>query len=42
VFTDGDFRRRMSADEQILARSLKEVMTHNPICIREDALAAER
>ncbi len=41
VFTDGDFRRRMSTDDQLLARSLKEVMTHNPICIRDDALAAE-
>ncbi len=41
VFTDGDFRRRMSTDEQLLARTLKEVMTHNPICIREDSLAAE-
>lgn len=41
VFTDGDFRRRMSTDDQLLARSLKEVMTRNPICIRDDALAAE-
>ncbi len=41
VFTDGDFRRRMSTDEQLLARALREVMTCNPICIREDALAAE-
>ncbi len=41
VFTDGDFRRRMSTDEQLLARTLKEVMTRNPICIREDSLAAE-
>lgn len=41
VFTDGDFRRRMSTDDQLLARALKEVMTRNPICIRDDALAAE-
>ena len=41
VFTDGDFRRRMSADEQLLSRSLKSVMTPNPICIRDTALAVE-
>lgn len=41
VFTDGDFRRHMSADENLLSRQLKSVMTRNPICIHEDALAAE-
>ena len=41
VFTDGDFRRRMSTDEQILARPLKTVMTKNPIAVRTDALAVE-
>jgi arabinose-5-phosphate isomerase len=41
VFTDGDFRRRMSSDENLLSRSLKSVMTRNPISIREDSLAAE-
>jgi arabinose-5-phosphate isomerase len=41
VFTDGDFRRHMAADENLLARPLKSVMTPNPICIRDDALAAE-
>lgn len=41
VFTDGDLRRRMGEDESVLDRSLKEVMTPNPICVREDALAAE-
>jgi len=41
VFTDGDFRRHMSADENLLARPLQSVMTRNPICIRDDALAAE-
>ena len=40
VFTDGDFRRHMAADEELLRRGLKKVMTRNPICIREDALAA--
>ncbi len=41
VFTDGDFRRHMAADENLLSRPLKKVMTRNPICIRDDALAAE-
>jgi arabinose-5-phosphate isomerase len=41
VFTDGDFRRHMAADENLLSRPLKAVMTRNPICIRAEALAAE-
>jgi arabinose-5-phosphate isomerase len=41
VFTDGDFRRHMAADENLLARPLKSVMTHKPICIRDNALAVE-
>jgi arabinose-5-phosphate isomerase len=40
VFTDGDLRRRMAADDDVLLRALKEVMTADPVCIREDALAA--
>ena len=41
VFTDGDLRRRMANDGDILARRLSEVMTRNPICVRDDALAVE-
>ena len=41
VFTDGDFRRHMAGDEHLLSCPLKQVMTRNPICIREDALATE-
>lgn len=41
VFTDGDLRRHMADDEQVLNRKLGEVMTRNPIQIREDALAVE-
>lgn len=41
VFTDGDFRRHMSADEQLLSRPLKDVMTRHPVCIRDNALAVE-
>jgi arabinose-5-phosphate isomerase len=41
VFTDGDFRRRMSTDENILSRPLQAVMTKRPIAVRADALAVE-
>ena len=41
VFTDGDFRRRIAEDEDLLAKLLERVMTRKPICIREDALAVE-
>jgi len=41
VFTDGDFRRHMANNEDLLAQPLKSVMTRNPVCIREDALAVE-
>jgi arabinose-5-phosphate isomerase len=41
VFTDGDFRRQIAADENLLAQPLKKVMTRNPICIRDEALAVE-
>jgi arabinose-5-phosphate isomerase len=41
VFTDGDFRRHMASDENLLSQPLKSVMTRNPICISENALAVE-
>lgn len=41
VFTDGDLRRRMATNDDVLGHRLADVMTRNPICIREDALAAE-
>jgi arabinose-5-phosphate isomerase len=41
VFTDGDFRRHMATNENLLAQPLKKVMTPKPICISENALAAE-
>jgi len=41
VFTDGDFRRRIATDDHLLSRTLKDVMTRNPISISEEALAAE-
>ncbi len=41
VFTDGDFRRRIAVDESVLSKKLNEVMTANPISVKDDALAAE-
>src|SRR5580700_8773944 len=41
VFTDGDFRRHMARDGDLLSQLLKTVMTPKPICIREDALLVE-
>jgi arabinose-5-phosphate isomerase len=41
VFTDGDLRRQMAADISILTRTLAEVMTPNPICINDSALASD-
>jgi arabinose-5-phosphate isomerase len=41
VFTDGDLRRQMAKDEHALQKRLETVMTPNPICVRDDALAAE-
>ena len=41
VFTDGDLRRHMATDDRILTRTLAEVMTPDPICIRDSALASD-
>ncbi len=41
IFTDGDFRRHMAADENLLSQPLKKVMTRNPICVSENSLAVE-
>lgn len=41
VFTDGDLRRHLSAGDGALTKTLAEVMTKNPICIRNDALAVD-
>lgn len=41
VFTDGDFRRRIADDETVLSKKLKDVMTKNPVCVKDTALAAE-
>ena len=43
VFTDGDLRRHMAktSPADVLARSLADVMTPNPVCVHEEALAVE-
>jgi arabinose-5-phosphate isomerase len=41
LFTDGDLRRRLSADADVLARKAAEVMNAKATAIREDGLAAE-
>jgi arabinose-5-phosphate isomerase len=41
VFTDGDFRRRIADNNDLLSQPLRKVMSPNPVCVREDALAAE-
>ena len=41
VFTDGDLRRHMATDTSILSRTLAEVMTPNPICIKDSSLASD-
>lgn len=41
VFTDGDLRRHMAGDDEVLSRRLRAVMTRKPICVKDTALAAE-
>ena len=41
IFTDGDLRRRLESDQQLLDRKVKDVMTKNPTTISKDKLAQE-
>jgi len=41
IFTDGDLRRLIDQDADILERKVKDVMTKNPFTISEDKLAVE-
>lgn len=41
IFTDGDLRRRLETDQQLLERKVKDVMTKNPTTISKDKLAQE-
>lgn len=41
IFTDGDLRRRLTGDAEILQRPIVDVMTHDPLTVRAEQLAAE-
>lgn len=41
IFTDGDLRRHLEKDSDILERKVKDVMTPSPTTIMEDRLAVE-
>ncbi len=41
IFTDGDLRRHLAADPDLLKRKIKEVMTQKPLVLEQDRLAAE-
>lgn len=41
IFTDGDLRRKLSQKVDIYNMNLEEILTHTPVTIREDMLAAE-
>jgi len=41
IFTDGDLRRHLKEDQQLLGRKVEDVMTHHPTTIRHDKLAVE-
>lgn len=41
IFTDGDLRRHLEDDPQVLGRKVCDVMTRNPLTISQDRLAAE-
>ncbi|MBR6471526.1 MAG: KpsF/GutQ family sugar-phosphate isomerase [Victivallales bacterium] len=41
IFTDGDFRRAMTRDDNILHAPIESVMTPNPISINQGKLAVE-
>ena len=41
IFTDGDLRRQLKGDENILLRQVGSVMTKSPLTISKDRLAAE-
>lgn len=41
IFTDGDLRRHLEGDGEVLSRPVSTVMTKNPVTIHGDKLAAE-
>jgi len=41
IFTDGDLRRHIESDPQLLRRKVKDVMTKNPTTVSKEKLAVE-
>lgn len=41
IFTDGDLRRHIEEDVNLMNKKVKDAMTKNPISIRQDKLAVE-
>lgn len=41
IFTDGDLRRHIESDAEVLNRTVNQVMTKKPTCISKDRLALE-
>ena len=41
IFTDGDLRRHIAINENILKMEIREVMTKNPLTVSQDKLATE-
>lgn len=41
IFTDGDLRRHLESDSNLIERRVKDVMTKNPTVIKKEKLAAE-
>jgi len=41
IFTDGDLRRHIDSEPNLIEKKVKDVMTKNPTVIKKDALAAE-
>ena len=41
IVTDGDLRRHMTSQTNLLSRQAQDVMTRNPVTVPKSALAAE-
>jgi len=41
IFTDGDLRRHLETDPNLIGKKVKDVMTKNPTSIKKEKLAAE-
>jgi arabinose-5-phosphate isomerase len=41
IFTDGDLRRHLAEREDLLQASIEDVMTPEPLTVREDQLAVD-